>query len=440
MPDLLANLLHHRVVQNSVVLFGAQISRYLLPLATVPYIARVLGPVEWGQLALMQSVTLYLLLFMDFGFSLSTSRKIALHRDDLAFVRDVISNILGAKIVLAACCLLVVGIAQIMIPALSEMNVALLLWIAVAWAVAQAFQPGWFFLGIERLAVMTALDVLCKTAATILIFALVEQRGDAWIVLASYAIASLLVTSVTLWMMYRHVPFTVGPPRAAITALGSGWNMFLYRASVNLYTSSSMLVLSLVAPAATVGFYGGADRISKAAIGLMEPANQAIFPRASRLPINSHLESSRFIQRALLGFGAAGLAVGLVLFAAAPQIVLLAFGSEFEATVPILRVLSLLLPILGLSIPLGYCWMMPFGREAALARISIVAGLTFLPLAFALGMRYEGIGIAWALVLTESAILITMGWLYRSRHLRNTDTSNVSVPAITVIQGAADGT
>lgn len=45
----------HSLTQNILALYGVHFANYLFPLITVPYLARVLGPKEWGLLAFTQA-------------------------------------------------------------------------------------------------------------------------------------------------------------------------------------------------------------------------------------------------------------------------------------------------------------------------------------------------------------------------------------------------
>ncbi|MFX9912081.1 oligosaccharide flippase family protein, partial [Acinetobacter baumannii] len=76
-------LLRHGLVQNVLALYGVQIANYLFPLITVPYLARVLGPKGWGMVAFAQAFGQYLMLVVEYGFSLSATREVARSRDSL---------------------------------------------------------------------------------------------------------------------------------------------------------------------------------------------------------------------------------------------------------------------------------------------------------------------------------------------------------------------
>jgi len=51
-----SQVLKGRTAQNLLALYGVQFANYLLPLLTLPYLARVLGPSGFGVLAVGQSL------------------------------------------------------------------------------------------------------------------------------------------------------------------------------------------------------------------------------------------------------------------------------------------------------------------------------------------------------------------------------------------------
>ncbi len=70
------------LAHNIVALYATQIGAYLFPLAVIPYLSRVLGPFHWGLVAFAQAVGLYVTLLIDFGFTLSATRRVARFRTD----------------------------------------------------------------------------------------------------------------------------------------------------------------------------------------------------------------------------------------------------------------------------------------------------------------------------------------------------------------------
>ncbi len=60
LPDL--------VVKNAVSLYGVHIGRKLIPLASIPYLARVLGPEGWGQVVFVIAMGELIAILIESGF------------------------------------------------------------------------------------------------------------------------------------------------------------------------------------------------------------------------------------------------------------------------------------------------------------------------------------------------------------------------------------
>ena len=100
MRKTVASIASSRLFHNAVSLYGVQICRKLLPLVSVPYLARVLGPSGWGKVAFVQALGDGMVLFLEFGFNLSATREIARHRDSPRVCGDIIAGTIGAQVLL----------------------------------------------------------------------------------------------------------------------------------------------------------------------------------------------------------------------------------------------------------------------------------------------------------------------------------------------------
>ncbi len=101
---MLRRLLSHRLAKDTLILFGVQISGYVLPLITLPFLARVLGPSNFGLTALGTAVVLYFVVVTEWGFAITGTKQIAIAQDDLAEVSKTYSTIMACKVSLMALC------------------------------------------------------------------------------------------------------------------------------------------------------------------------------------------------------------------------------------------------------------------------------------------------------------------------------------------------
>jgi PST family polysaccharide transporter len=394
------------LAHNVIALFGTQIAAYAFPLATVPYLARVLGPSRWGLVAYSQAFALYISMVIDFGFQLSATRQVARARDHRGQVEQLVAGVMGAKAVLTFVCL--VGVAALA-PFLSAFRGnEIYLWAGTLSGVVQGFSFLWFYQGMERMKTSSGIDICGRAVATLAIFAFVRSRDDAWKVLAVQCVCNAGVTFSLLYLGARELRFS--RPTLALTsrALRDSASMFLFRSAVSLYTTGNALILGTVAGPVAVGFYSGAERINKAFLGLLSPVSQAIYPRLSRL-MSSDPSKSIALARISLGvmFGGSTIVAG-VLYLASPVIVRVALGPGYERAIPVMRVLTILLPAIATSNVLGIQWMLPLGMDRIFNKIIISAGLLNLCLALWWARRWQEVGMASAVTVSECLVTFAM--------------------------------
>lgn len=72
-----------------------------LPLLVVPYLFKTLGVEKFGLIAFAQAIVVYFGLFVNYGFDLSASKEISVHRDDAKKVSEIYSSVTTVKVIFA---------------------------------------------------------------------------------------------------------------------------------------------------------------------------------------------------------------------------------------------------------------------------------------------------------------------------------------------------
>src|SRR5579884_1637111 len=348
-----------RLFQNIVALYGAQAGRKIIPLLSIPYLARTLGPAGWGLVAFVTALGDFLVILIEFGFNLSATREIARHRDSPAKCGEVMAGVLGAQGLLAALAMVFALAAAQCVPTLR--SDPRLLSAGLAYALAYGFAPIWFFQGLEWMRTCAALEISGKLAALAALFVFVHRPEDAWKAMLVGAIPAVVTTVVGLFLALRTIPCRLPAPALVRDALHMGWPMFLFRSTESLYGVGNAFLLGLFAPARFVGYFAPAEKISKAAFGLLNPIREAIYPRLSNLAERHKSDAAYLAKVSAAVMIAGGVLLGGAVMVLAPLLVKLLLGSEFAPVITVLRMMAVLPVLLSVTYSVGLQWLLPLG-------------------------------------------------------------------------------
>jgi polysaccharide transporter, PST family len=402
-------LRRHGFIHNVIALYGVQACTYALPLLTFPYLAHVLGPSGWGVVVFAQAIGDVIACVVEYGFDISGARETSRQRNDPQRLSALISGVLGAKSLLAMVC-----IAGALFSRRFTHHVApslALFWASTIWGVCQGINMLWFFQGLERMRLASALEIGGKVMATLSIFVLVHKPDDGWKVMAAQCVGCVVAHGVTVVLAYREVGFRWPTPSSVWDALRLGGSMFLFRAVQGLSGSVNRLVLGSVAPVAVLGEYAGAEKITRVFQQGMWPVNQALYPKLTQQAQNNPQGALRTVRLSLLFLGGLGAFFGLAIFFGAPLLVHLVLGPAFQEAVPVLRVFSLWIPLIALTTVIIFQLLLPNHLDNQFNFVNVTAGLLGIGASLLLAPRFGAIGIAWAAVSAQTYTLAAFAFI-----------------------------
>jgi PST family polysaccharide transporter len=393
-------VLRHPLAGNALALSAAQVAITLLPLVTLPYLARVLEAPELGVVLFVQSFSFLLAMLVDFGFGLSAAREVAMRGGRRGELAETVAGVQGAKLVLCAACVGAAVPAWLLVPAFRAEPGLLVLGLVLG--VLQGLHPAWFFVGLERARVLAAVDFVARLLGAVAIVVLADDPGDGPLVLGIHVATAVAATGALHVLMYRTVP--PRRPRAPLVraALRTSRTLFVSNAALALYTSANVFLLGLLVSSAQVAFFASAEKVIRAGLRILDQTAKAAYPRVSSLVAAGRpARANRLAVITFAVFVGIALAGALTIVVLAEPLVELAFGPEFAPTVPILRILALLLP-LGLATSLlAVLWLLPRRRERLSTQVILVAGVVNVALVLALTPAFGIEGAAWCLIAVE---------------------------------------
>jgi PST family polysaccharide transporter len=410
-----SRLIRHSATHNIVALYGVYLASYVVPLITIPYLSRVLGPAGWGEVATAQSLGLYLGYLVEYGFDFSATREVARFRGDQIRLADVLSGVLAAKVLLTVLVIAITSSALLWTS--SSADRSKLICAGIFLGISQGFNMMWFYQGLERMRLVAGIEIGSKIATTAATFLVVRSSSDGYNLLLLSGIVSLAATGITLVLAYKQVGFRVPTSANTIDALRMGWTTFLFKCSSGLFSTANVLILSFFAPPAVVGYFSGAEKISRAACGTLTPLSRALFPKISYLARHNRHEAAKTARQVMFVSGGASILMGLGLFFGSRLIVRTFLGTSFHLAVPALQVFSALPLIMTLNYAVGIHWMLPLGLEKPLNLVTLQGGLLNVMLACCLAPSYGQTGMAASIVISGLYVFGALCWILDRRGL-----------------------
>lgn len=412
------------LIENFVFLFFLNIANFILPLITFPYLVRVLGIEKFGLLSFATSIITYFLILTDYGFNLTATKEISINRDDKDKVNEIFSAVMSLKVLIMLAGFAVLLPFIFLVPRLSAY------WHIFVFTygnvLGQLLFPIWFFQGIEKMKIISILNIISKSVFTLAIFLFIKKETDFyWVPLFSTLGYMLIgIVSILIVKFQYKVSFVLLKRKVLLGYLAEGWSLFLSNISVTLYTTATITFLGFYTNNMIVGYYSVADKIISAIRGVVSPLSQVLFPFLCN-KAQSEPRKVLSINKYLAFFGGVGmLMVSIVLFVFAEDIIYLIFHKKDLASIIILQIFAVIPFLTFLHTVFALFTMIVFGKNREYSRIIVSAAILNLILCLILIPYFGYIGAAISVVIIEVYLLV--------RYVIFTETNNLGLFKLSV--------
>ena len=279
--------LRSKMARNAASLYLIQFANYIVPLLMVPYLVRVLGPTGYGTVAFAQGFINYLMLFVEYGFNWSATRKISVMRKYHETVNRTALYVWGAKGMLSLISFIILVFLMGVVPKLQEVSSFLLAFYGLV--LGNVLFPTWLFQGMERMVAISLINLGMKLSILAGVFLLVHSPEQALVYAALVGGGSVVAGLVGMVVAVRmfHLRLMGVSWQGIWEILREGWVLFLSKASVSLYTAGNAFILGLLTSHTVVGYYSAAEKIVRALVALLEPVSQSVYPAMAKKALES---------------------------------------------------------------------------------------------------------------------------------------------------------
>ncbi len=386
----------------------------LIPLATLPVMARSLHVLGFGQVMLAQILVSVGVTFVDAGFNTESQRRVAIAASTLEAHQALVDNIIARSISAIFICLIVLIVAWFL-PSL-PFNLVL---ISLLLVLGTLLFPQWWFVVKHEGFKMGIVATIGRLLSAAVIIAFVHTKDDAWI-------AALAMSTATVFsglIMFPQLKRQLSPSKTQINL--QGWKQYLRDIKPTIFSSffanasSSVpaILLGTLGNGIQTGLYTASDRLTRAAAYLIGFIEQSLMGFMAKLGQTNPTHLSKIRKRILTGIALVMLIACTAGIALAGWVLELLYGQAFSSSKTILQILIAWLFLYSIRKAGTTFFFVAMGKLTELSRSQWAEAIMVL-LFCALGGYWDNaVGIAIALCLVELFLIafVTKKWMDNKR-------------------------
>ena len=402
---------HKLLLRNFSNLSFLQLFNIILPLLTYPYLIRVLGKDVFGLVVFSQSFMQYFIMFINYGFNISSTQAIALNKDNVKIKSEVISSTLILKGILFLISIILILILVLIIPSLK--NHYLLFIFSITLCIQEVLFPTWYFLGMQEMKYITRINILSRTMFTILIFFLVKTSSDYLLVPLISAAGGLIAGAYSLYILFyeKKYNFVILSRTSLFNTLKNSTYYFTSNMSSVIYSNTGNIILGFTGNMVQVGFYDIGQKVLGLFKNFISVIEQTIFPN---LTVTKNLIFFRSIFKITLTITSLMLIAPLMF---ADNLINLIGGVDMLPAIESFRIILLSAIPFVISIFYGHILLLAWDRKEIFLKLKIVALISYSILVIICIKFYEINAVSISVVYLLNEIFVALICLVISKRL-----------------------
>lgn len=390
------------LISNFAYLTLLQIAGYIFPLITMPYLARVIGPIGFGKIAFASAIMVWVQTVADWGFNYSGTRSIAQNKNDLNKVSEIFSTVLWSRCILVFISFIFLCVLILFIPQFKENQDVIL--VSFLMVPGHVLFPDWFFQGMEKMKYITILNIVSKVFFTIAVFLFIKEEKDYILQPLFVSLGFILSGIIALYYIIKNWGIKIHYPdiSKSILYIKNSTDIFINNLMPNFYNSFSIILLGMFDGSKSNGIYEAGKRFITILSSLLLIISRVMFPFLVRRQEAHFLYAKITLSIAFVS--------SLILFFSAPLVINVFFGHNFNESILVLRITSFSLFFIMMSSVYGTNYLIIKGYDHILRNITFIVSIIGFVLAFPLIYIYSYIGAAFTFLISSILLGVTTAY------------------------------
>lgn len=396
--------MENSLVKNSIYNIAYKIISVLYPLVAVTYVSHVLMSERMGMVSYAQNIVSYFAIIAALGIPTYGIREIAVDAESKDNRSKTFWELFCVNTISTTCAILVyLGLIFHVNRFYSNLPLYL---VAGMQIVLNYINVDWFYQGLEEYKYISIRSVIVKLWALIMLPVLVRKPDDyiKYALIYVLAIAGNNIFNIIRVRKYISKPNRQLEIKKHLKPISI---LLIVSIAVEIYAMIDTTMLGIFCDDSTVGCYSNAMKLTRMVTTTAAAIGAVLFPRLSKvykendLKHFNNLVNKGIMVMLMFAFPAT---VGMIILK--KDIVFLFFGQSFEGAIPILGILSLMIPVVVCNTLMGGQVLVTTGQEskymisvATASIVNVILNACFIP-------HYGAPSAAIASLISESIVLI----------------------------------
>ncbi len=382
------------------------LSQLIFPLITFPYVARVILPTGIGEVTFVESLCRYIIIFSALGIPIYGVREIAKVKGEKDKLNKLFTELLIIHFTITIFVSSLFAISIYLIPLLHNYVEFYLLGLLLI--ISNVFVIEWYFQGISQFKFITIRNLIVKSILTISVFIVVKEKEDVLIYFSIIVITSVFNSVINFVYALRTVKLdfssSLNEFKRHIKPL---FLIFSSIAFISIYTLLDTIMLGFMTDESSVGLYTTGLKVSRIPMLFIGALGVVLIPKLSEHFHNNRLEDfTTLISKSIKVVITFSIPILFSLYSLADTIILSFAGPDFMEAGIVLKILSLLSLLIGLSNIFGLQILTPMGKDKYLTFSVLIGTIISLALNFILIPIFKEKGAAISNIIAEIAVTI----------------------------------
>jgi PST family polysaccharide transporter len=411
----LTSLQNRALISNFISLSALQVIGFVLPFVILPYLIQIIGVEKFGLVSFAQALMSYFMVFTDYGFNLSATRRISIHRKNNKKLNMLFNSTLTTKFLLGILSYFILIMLLKTIPKLgAESNLYQYSFLLVF---GQLLFPIWFFQGIEEMKFITYLIVFSKLIFTGLMYVFIKEPGDYILVNLFQGLGNIIASIISIVFIIKKFNIVLKLPsiRRIGYELQDGMYIFISNSAISIYMNSSIIILGIFVSPVVLGYYSIAEKIMIGVRQILSVFSQVIYPHVCKLAVTSHSELLKFYKKVFIPFAFFIVTICLILFLSADFLVLFLTKNNIKEIAVLIRILSFVPLIVCFNIP-AYQTLLAYNLKKSYSMILGIGSVFCIVLNIIFAQLFGAKGTCFSIISAELLILVGLYWVLEKKH------------------------